>query len=49
MAVEDSKKADLRPIYVLGNLILWLKNVEDYANPILVVVSNNSLVGVCSV
>ena len=47
VAVENAKKANLRPLNTWRQLfILWLQDVEDDADSVLVVLSNNALVGV---
>lgn len=48
MTVEDAKETDLGPLS-LPMLVLWLKYVQDNANPVLVVFSNDALVGISGV
>ena len=49
MAVKDAEKADLRPFNVQVLLVFGLQNVEDDGHAVLVVVANDTLVGVRSV
>lgn len=46
VTVEDSKEADLWPLYVQVNLVLWLQDVQNDGNAVLIVVANDTLVGV---
>jgi hypothetical protein len=46
MTVENSKKANLRPLNVKVGLVFGLQNVENNGHPVFVVVSNDPLVGV---
>ena len=49
MAVENSKKANLRPFYTQVSLALWLQNVEDNRDSVLVVFSDYALISISSV
>ena len=49
VSVEDTKEADLWPIYFQIGFILWFQNIQDDAHSILVVVSDDSLVCVGSI
>ena len=44
VAVKNSKEADLRPLDIQVCLALWLENVEDDGDAILVVLTNDALV-----
>ena len=46
MAVKHSEKADLGPLYIKLLLALGLQNIKDNANPVLVVLPNDALIGV---
>ena len=46
MAIEDAEEADLWPVDVNVAFVLGLQDVEDDGNPVLVVVSDDALVGV---
>lgn len=48
MTVKDSKEADLRPIS-LPVLVLGLQYVQDYADSVLVILTDNALVSVSSI
>ena len=48
MTVEDSKEAHLGPV-TLPMLVFRLKNIQDNGDSILIVLSNNTLVGICSI
>lgn len=48
MTIKYSEKAALRPIYYIL-LGWWLHDIEDNTDPILIIVSDNSLIGVCSI
>lgn len=49
MPVEDSEEANLWPFDVQMRLILRFQDIENDADPILVVISDNPLVGVGSI
>ena len=49
MAVENSEEADLRPINVEVLFVFGLKNVQDYADAVFVIISYNPLIGVGSI
>lgn len=49
MSIEDSKKADLGPLDIDMVFILWLQYVENNADSIFIVVSDDSLVSVGSI
>ena len=49
MPIEDSKKADLRPLNVEVLLALGLQNVENNGHSVFVVVSDNALISVSCV
>jgi len=49
MAIEHSEKADLGPLYVEVLLRFWFEDIQNDRNSVLVVVSNYTLVGVCSI
>jgi hypothetical protein len=46
MAIKNSKKANLRPLDVQISLVLWLEDIQNDGNSILIVVSDDSLVGI---
>lgn len=46
MAIKDAEEADLWPVDVDIALVLGFQDVEDDGNPVLVVVSDDALVGV---
>lgn len=48
MSIKDSKEAHLRPI-PLPVLVLGLQYVQDYADSVLVILADNTLVSVCSI
>ena len=49
MAIKHSEKADLRPLNIDVCLVLWLKDVQNDGDPILIIVSDYTLVGVCCI
>ncbi len=49
MAIEDTKEAYLGPLRCYVGFALGLENVEDYGDPVLIIVPNNALVRIGSV
>jgi hypothetical protein len=49
MAIKDTKEANLWPLNVNMSLALRLENVQDDAHPVLIVISDDPLVGVGSI
>ena len=46
MTVEDAKEANLWPLNVEVDLVLWLEDVQNDGNAVLIVIANDTLVGV---
>ena len=49
MTIKDSKETYLWPFNVKIHFVFWLKNIEDDWNPVFIIVSDDSLVGICSI
>lgn len=49
MPIKNSKETDLGPFTVQVHFILRFHNVEDDAHPVFIVLSNDTLVGICCV
>jgi hypothetical protein len=46
MSIKHSEEANLRPLNIDVGLILWLENIQNDGNPIFIIVSDDTLVGV---
>jgi len=46
MAVEDAEETDLGPLDLLVAFVLGLEDIQNYAHPVFVVVSDDALVRV---
>jgi len=49
MSIKYAKEADLRPFNIKVSFIFGFQDIKDYANSVLVVISDNSLVCIGSV
>ena len=49
MAVKNTEEADLRPVNVEVRLVLWLQYIQYDGDPVLIVVTDDTLIRVGSV
>ena len=49
MSIKYAKEADLRPFNIKVSFVFGFQNIKDYANSVLVVISDDSLVCIGSV
>lgn len=49
MSIKYAKEADLRPFNIKVSFVFGFQDIEDYANSVLVVISDDSLVCIGSV
>lgn len=49
MAIKDAKEADLRPLNLKISFVLRFEYVQDDADSVLIVISDDALVGVSSI
>ncbi len=49
VTIKNSKEADLGPLNIKLGLWFWLENVQDDANAVFVVLTDDSLVSVCGI
>lgn len=49
MSIINSEKTTFWPLLIMQVLICWLGHVEDYADPVLIVISLDALVSIRSV
>lgn len=46
MAVKNTEEADLRPVNVKRGLVLWLQYIQYDGDPVLIVVTDDTLIRV---
>lgn len=46
MAIENTEEADLRPVNVKRGLVLWLQYIQYDGDPVLIVVTDDTLIRV---